>query len=622
MSPPSSLRESLLQSEGTRPSRVCGCVLWQFIFFYNVFCACVAFSIVMPSLFLYLDSMGATASFYALVVAAYSFGEAIGSIVLGSVSNSFGIRRTLLLCTALSFIGACLYALATTAAGDIESAGGERSRGGNLSPGPLLVLMGRLIQGLGSGGQQAVEQSYLAIAARPEERTSMTGKLATFACMGFIFGPSFGAAVGALPSFRLGAIAIDAFTKVGWVCAVLNVTMFLGTWLAFTEVTRPPGGQGGRVVGTSERKRPVASSADSAATPAKQPAGGAGRGAEDRSSSLLGVWALNVFFLVHFNGFAIQETLTTPLVGDWFGWDEFEANLLFTAAGVANLLCAVLMSILTSPKPPSSSDGGGGTPSSEQRVDDRVLLFASLLLGLVGWLAMIPPYDWHALGPRRADAHPMGLPQFGIGFSIVTVCFPFGRGLCLAMVGKLLGDRPQGFWMGLMLALGAIARIVGPFWAVAGYYLCGTLSVFGSCALLFAASAVAMWVLWARLSPPPCPPGTPERTDPTSFFERQTTMLSSPRLISTPPSITGAPPPEVYGDSSCAAPSASDARAAPPPPFLLPPSEVEDAAAATVGGAARTPQQQQQQQQRRQQQRQPSPMAPAAEGPAKSLRRL
>ena len=51
-------------------------------------------------------------------------------------------------------------------------------------------------------------------------------------------------------------------------------------------------------------------------------------------------------------------------------------------------------------------------------------------------------------------AHSMGLPQFGVGFSLVTVCFPFGRGLCLAMVGKLLGNRPQGFWMGLTLALG------------------------------------------------------------------------------------------------------------------------------------------------------------------------
>ena len=73
-------------------------------------------------------------------------------------------------------------------------------------------------------------------------------------------------------------------------------------------------------------------------------------------------------------------------VGDWFGWDALEANLLFTAAGAANLLCAVIMSVLTSPK--TFPDG---TASTEQRVSDRSLLLVSLVLGLLGWLMMIPP---------------------------------------------------------------------------------------------------------------------------------------------------------------------------------------------------------------------------------------
>ena len=38
------------------------------------------------------------------------------------------------------------------------------------------------------------------------------------------------------------------------------------------------------------------------------------------------------------------------------------------------------------------------------------------------------------------------------------------------MVGKLLGETPQGTWMGVMFSLGAIARIAGPFWAVTGFY--------------------------------------------------------------------------------------------------------------------------------------------------------
>ena len=58
----------------------------------------------MPSLFLYLDDMGASASFYALVVASYSVGEAVGSLALGALSNFAGTRRTLQYARSLLFL--------------------------------------------------------------------------------------------------------------------------------------------------------------------------------------------------------------------------------------------------------------------------------------------------------------------------------------------------------------------------------------------------------------------------------------------------------------------------------------------------------------------------------------
>ena len=313
---PTTLGEPLLPSG---EAKVCGFVLWQAIFFYNVFMACVSFSIVMPSLFLYLDSMGATETFYALVVASYSVGEAIGSIALGSLSTYAGIKPTLLICTTLNFIGACSYGLAATA-DDLAPGRGDDG----LHFGPLLVLIGRLTQGLGSGGQQAVEQSYLAVAARPEQRTELTGRIATFACMGFIFGPSIGALVGELPSLKLGAVHFNAYTKVGWVCALLNVSMYVVTAYGFKEIKAGGGGGGG---GGGR------GGGGGGGDPSNDPAGGkaaASSGGDASSSSqaggsgdhisLVGVWALNAFFLVHFNGFAIQETLTTPLVGDPQHW--------------------------------------------------------------------------------------------------------------------------------------------------------------------------------------------------------------------------------------------------------------------------------------------------------------
>ena len=66
------------------------------------------------------------------------------------------------------------------------------------------------------------------------------------------------------------------------------------------------------------------------------------------------------------------------------------------------------------------------------------MLVASFALALLGWLVLVPPDSWVAGGSS------MGVGQFLVGFGLVTIAFPFGRGLCLAMVGKLLGDQPQG----------------------------------------------------------------------------------------------------------------------------------------------------------------------------------
>ena len=55
--------------------------------------------------------------------------------------------------------------------------------------------------------------------------------------------------------------------------------------------------------------------------------------------------------------------------------------------------------------------------------------------------------------------------------------------------------------MGIMLALGAIARIAGPFWAVTGYYAFGALAVFGSTAVLFLISLGASYQIWHDLAP-------------------------------------------------------------------------------------------------------------------------
>ena len=113
---------------------------WRFIFLVNVFLACVSFSIVLPSLWPYLETFKQNENFLAFVLAMYSIGEFIGSLLWGYIYDRVSMRTSLWTCIVTGFVGSLLYAL-----------------GMYFSWGHWLVLIGRFIQGLWTGGQQAVE---------------------------------------------------------------------------------------------------------------------------------------------------------------------------------------------------------------------------------------------------------------------------------------------------------------------------------------------------------------------------------------------------------------------------------------------------------------------------------
>jgi len=52
--------------------------------------------------------------------------------------------------------------------------------------------------------------------------------------------------------------------------------------------------------------------------------------------------------------------------------------------------------------------------------------------------------------------------------------YPVGVTLIQTLFSKILGSRPQGTWMGVMLAAGSMSRIIGPVIIVSGYTNFGT----------------------------------------------------------------------------------------------------------------------------------------------------
>ena len=106
-------------------------------------------------------------------------------------------------------------------------------------------------------------------------------------------------------------------------------------------------------------------------------------------------------------------------------------------------------------------------------ISDYNLVLISSILGFVGYLVLID-YTPRIIEPYR----------FIIGFAIISVTFPFGRGVTLSLYSKLIGNHKAGMYMGWMLAIGAISRIIGPFWAVQSLTFDPALT-FGVSAFLF-----------------------------------------------------------------------------------------------------------------------------------------
>ena len=64
------------------------------------------------------------------------------------------------------------------------------------------------------------------------------------------------------------------------------------------------------------------------------------------------------------------------------------------------------------------------------------------------------------------EATLLPLPRFIAGFALITIAFPFGRTSVMGCFSKVLGPTPQGAWVGVLLAVGAVPRIIGPWWSL------------------------------------------------------------------------------------------------------------------------------------------------------------
>lgn len=436
------------------------CARSQVALFVSVFFSCVSFAIVMPSLWPYLHTLSSSKSFLAWVVAFYSVGEAIGAVYFGRMADRLSTRYVMLVATGCGLVGSTLYVLA------------EAFPKGGL--GPWLVFVGRFAQGMWTGGSQAVQTTFLAAVLPIDELTPAIVTLNAYACLGFVIGPVFGLVFDLIPPFPLAlGFNVSELTGPGYfvlISAAFILFLFVAVFDEEADrASAPPSEQEAR---SSEGPgMPLLQNADENKT---------GEGEVIRTVAaprLLGIKlgagliVCNIIFFVHFYGFALQETITTPLVQAYYNWSVLQANELFTAAGVCALVSFIAVHKLS------------------KRMTDRAMMGWSLSLGALGYVLLVST-------PNK----PLSQRRFLYGFMAISVAFPVGRATTVSLYTKLLPLKDQGIGQGIILAVGAVARILGPFWAVRAFLLeNGALIVFGFTAALFMGSLALMGAFYSKL---------------------------------------------------------------------------------------------------------------------------
>lgn len=83
------------------------------VFYFNVFIASASFSIVLPSLWPYLNSFDLPEIYLAIVLFAFSFGEATGALAFGHTHNKLSTKTTLFIVMGIGLAGSILYFLAS-----------------------------------------------------------------------------------------------------------------------------------------------------------------------------------------------------------------------------------------------------------------------------------------------------------------------------------------------------------------------------------------------------------------------------------------------------------------------------------------------------------------------------
>jgi multidrug resistance protein len=395
------------------------------VIFLTVFIDLVGFGIVVPLVPIFTRHYGASGWVIGAIIASFSAMQFVFSPIWGRLSDRHGRRPILLISTAGAALSYVLFAVGS---------GFE-----NHTVALWTLLVSRVFAGI-CGGNITVAQAYIADITPPENRSKRMGLIGMAFGLGFIFGPA------------LSGIALKLFgsTGPGWTAAALCAANFFLAFFILAESLKPDSSQ-------ATRRPHFAQWGHTLAQPK------------------IGLLIL-IFFLATF-AFSCFESTLPLLVSDNFNLgiavDETKPAMTVISLFV---FCGIIGAVIQ----------GGAIGRLVKMFGEPKLISLSLFLtgislillpfikgdGQLKWLAVLHATDWPWIKMLLA----LALLAIGTGLT---------RPPLFGLLSNLTPANEQGATIGVAQSAGALARIIGPLFAVIlylrvaplPYVFCGGLAI-------------------------------------------------------------------------------------------------------------------------------------------------
>ncbi|XP_074761215.1 major facilitator superfamily domain-containing protein 8 isoform X2 [Athene noctua] len=475
------------------------------IMYLTMFLSSVGFSIVIMSVWPYLQEIDPTAdaSFLGWIIASYSIGQMVASPLFGLWSNYRPRREPLVISTAISVAANCLYAYVHVPH----------------SHNKYYMLIARALVGFGAGNV-AVVRSYIAGATSLTERTSAMANTSACQAVGFILGPVFQTCFTLIGeegvTWNLIHLQLNMYTAPVLFGALLGVINIILIFVIFREH---------RVDDMGRQCKSV--NFEGEGTEGED--GGLDQDTEGNIDHVA-VVAINFLFFVILFVFAVFETIATPLTMDMYSWTRKEAvfynGIILSVVGIESVIVFMVVKMLA------------------KKTGERAILHGGLLIVLVGffillpWGKKLPNIQWQEIKnnsiPRTAPtemlmpfwslqamqppsnhtAEPVGCPvtqswclntpviylaQYISSDILIGLGYPVCNVMSYTLYSKILGPKPQGVYMGWLTASGSGARILGPVFVSQIYTHLGPRWAFSLICGVVVVSLLLLEIVYKRL---------------------------------------------------------------------------------------------------------------------------